>query len=78
MTNDLPIGFFPQQVSKIYAMLKAGVLSSNSLTRPSKLPAMPVRKDDHITPASDELLDAYSAWAGAPAARYRDTVPAHF
>lgn len=78
MTNDLPIRFLPQQLPKIYAMLKAGVLSSNSLTRPSKLPAMPVRKDDHISPASDELIDAYSEWTGAPAARYRDTVPAHF
>ncbi|MEO6698944.1 MAG: MaoC/PaaZ C-terminal domain-containing protein [Paraperlucidibaca sp.] len=78
MTNPLPIRFLPQQLPKIYAMLKAGVLSSNRLTRPSQLPALPVRKDDHVSPASDELIDAYAEWTGAPATRYRDTLPAHF
>lgn len=78
MTNALPIRFLPQHLAKIYAMLKAGVLSSNRLTRPSKLPTLPARKDDVVSPASDALVDAYAEWTGAPAARYRDTLPAHF
>lgn len=78
MTATLPYRFLPDQLPKIYAMLKAGVLSSNRLTRPRQLPVMPVHKTDRVSPARADLIAAYSAWAGAPETRYRDCLPPHF
>ena len=66
-----------EQVRPAAAMLAGGAWSlvQSRLRRLVDAPDTPVHA--RVATGSDELLDAHAAWAGAPAARYRGTVPPH-
>lgn len=67
-----------EQLPVIRAMAWAGLRSANPLTRSRRVPAASEIIHAEIRPASRRLVDDYIAWCGAPATRYRDTLPPHF
>lgn len=62
------------------ALVSFGVAarSMNPVTRPRRLPETPRVLHETRKPPSDLLVDHYARWAGAPPARYRDSLPPHF
>lgn len=78
MSSTVSYRHLHRQLPGILGMLKAAVLSGNPLTRPRRLPSLPVHKQQRVAAMNPALIADYAAWAGAPADRYRDSVPPHF
>lgn len=78
MQLDYPVKYLVHQLDNIRSMGMAAVRSSNPITRPSKLPALPVHLDQALRPMPNALVDSYVQWSGADPQRYADQVPAHF
>jgi hypothetical protein len=78
MRTDYPLSFIAHHVSNIKSMGWAAIRNANPITRPSKLPALPVHLAQEVSPISNILIDSYAQWSGATPSRYNGTLPPHF
>ena len=78
MRVDYPLSFITHHLSNIKSMGWAAIRNANPITRPAKLPALPVHLAQVVSPISNPLIDAYAHWSGATSERYIDTLPPHF
>lgn len=78
MQLDYPVQYLVHQLANIRSMGMAAVRSSNPITRPKKLPALPVHLEQRLKPLPNALVDSYVQWSGANPKRYAHHVPAHF
>jgi acyl dehydratase len=78
MLADYPLKYLALHWPNIRSMGWAAIRNATPITRPGTLPQLPVHHSMHVPALNNELIDQYAAWAGAPAARYRQELPAHF
>ncbi|MCE2747129.1 MAG: MaoC family dehydratase [Burkholderiales bacterium] len=78
MLADYPLKYLALHWPNIRSMGWAALRNATPVTRPGRLPELPVHHSMHVPALNNELIDQYAAWAGAPATRYRQEMPAHF
>jgi acyl dehydratase len=78
MQLDYPVKYLVHQLANIRSMGMAAIRSSNPITRPSKLPELPVHLEQIVQPLSNALINSYVEWSGADADRYAGEIPPHF
>lgn len=78
MHVDYPLSFITHHLSNIKSMGWAAIRNANPITRPAKLPELPVHLAQDVSPISNALIDGYVQWSGATPDRYADTLPPHF
>lgn len=78
MQLDYPVKYLVHQLENIRSMGMAAVRNANPITRPKKLPALPVNLEQDLQPMPNALVDSYVEWSGADPTRYTDYVPPHF
>jgi acyl dehydratase len=76
--TDYPFSFLIHQVANIKAMGWAAIRNGNPITRPTRLPALPVHAQHVLQAPSNDLIDSYAQWSGAQITRYRKEIPPHF
>ena len=78
MRPDYPLTYLFHQVPNIRAMGMAAIRSCNPITRPSRLPKLPVHSQQVLPAPSNSLIDSYAQWSGAQPTRYNTEIPPHF
>ncbi|HEY1057777.1 MAG TPA: MaoC family dehydratase [Limnobacter sp.] len=78
MQLDYPVKYLVHHLANIRSMGMAAVRNANPVTRPSRLPALPVHLEQSVRPMSDALVNSYVEWSGADTDRYDGEIPPHF
>ena len=78
MNVDFPVTYIVHHLSNIRSMGMAAIRNANPITRPSKLPPLPVHLDQKVGAISESLVSSYVKWSGAAESRYATELPPHF
>lgn len=78
MRTDFPVTYIVHHLSNIKGMGLAAIRNANPITRPKKLPQLPVHLDQKVSTISESLVSSYVAWSGAADGRYDKELPPHF